>query len=245
MDKFVQLPFTIPPAPAAQFDVYLDWLSDRVKPEVPSDVPIVPIPLVDEGTPDRTERVKSDVDSSAKPVATDDIPSAQPDSGTSFAESRDVGAIVRAITRDAVANPREMKRMINLARFYLALRGERRRREAAWRAPSPAQYARWIAITLHWPDMMRWLQWGADEASWKTTGVIDNLVVRRLKKLERIAPEAADLEAWKSGLKAELMVPVEAESDWGCDPKLFEFFQEEGALAPSQRLSAAAQHGFW
>jgi len=93
--------------------------------------------------------------------------------------------------------------------------------------------------------MMRWLQWGTDEANWKADTTGDNLVVRRLRKLEALAAIATNLEAWKTGLKADLMVPVETESDWGCDPKLFEFFKAEDGLLPPQRLSAAAQREFW
>ncbi len=247
MDKFVQLPFTIPPAPAAQFDAYLDWLSDTRTLATQESAPIALASASVKEEPRRAfaERSEAAAERVANFDATDSASSAPKDSGQVFVESRDVGAIIRAATRDAVANPREMKRMINLARFYLALRAARRRRDGAWRAPSPEQYARWIAVTLRWPDMMRWLQWGSDEANWKASSTADSLIVRRLRRLEEIAADAGNIEGWKFRLQADLMVPVEAESDWGCDPKLFEFFQGEGGLELQQRLSAAAQRGFW
>jgi hypothetical protein len=162
-----------------------------------------------------------------------------------FVESRDVGTIIRKISAYSVGNPREMKRMVNLARFYLTLRSERRRRDNNWRSPDLDQYARWIAVTLRWPDMLRWLQWGADEAHWPPEQQGSDLVVRRLLALENHASRSGVPGEWKDALKADLNVPVDSDSDWACDPKLFEFFKTESALPEGKRLSDATANTFW
>jgi hypothetical protein len=93
--------------------------------------------------------------------------------------------------------------------------------------------------------MMRWLQWGADEATWSADKASLDLLEQRLQLLEDQAQTAKSAEDWTKGLEMTLKVPGSKESDWACDPKLFEFFQAEGKMASRERLSAAAALGFW
>jgi hypothetical protein len=83
------------------------------------------------------------------------------DTKRAFVESRDVGRIIRGFPDCDAGNPRELKRMANLVRFYLTLR-DARRRDPAWQRPCLDTYARWIALALRWPDVLRWLQRGTD-----------------------------------------------------------------------------------
>jgi len=245
MDKFIQLPFTIPPTAGARFDEYVNWLGDSVGASQESKKTQDTFGAGDDsGNNDNIDDV-IDQNKSRGFIASSPSPVNSPTTSSTFVESRDVGAIVRKIATYSAGNPREMKRMVNLARFYLALRSARRSRGDSWREPDLDQYARWIAITLRWPDMMRWLQWGADEATWDASGFHDSLVVRRLRKLEMTAEDSSSAEIWKNTLAMDLMVPIESESDWACDPKLFEFFRHECVLPPAKRLSEAALRGFW
>jgi hypothetical protein len=175
----------------------------------------------------------------------DGIPSKELPPKVAFAESRDVGEIIRKVAKYTVGNPREVKRMVNLARLYLFLRNVRRRNDETWRSPDIDQYARLIALTLHWPDMMRWLQWGADEASWEVDDQASELVVRRLRILEFEATNSSSPSEWRQNLSKQLHVPIDSEADWACDPKLFDFFKHEGQQEVSNRLSAGAQKAFW
>jgi hypothetical protein len=243
MDKFVQLPFTIPPSVDREFGRYVDWLADgpgrvaSVPPPVREDKP-VPTPASDIGsawTPD------SAAAPTPAPVAVVHVPTASED----FAESRDVGAIIRMIAGNSVSNPREMKRMVNLARFYLTLRRARREDEPGWRAPELEQYAQWIVLTLRWPDMMRWLQWGSDEADWSLSSVEEPLVARRLRRLEEHALACDARPLWSEALNEKLKVPIGGCSDWACDFRLFEFFRSVSRAPPGLRLSDAARTGFW
>jgi hypothetical protein len=162
------------------------------------------------------------------------------------AESRDVGRIIRRVSAYSVGNPREVKRMVNLARLYLALRNERRNRDPEWRSPEFDHYARWIALSLRWPDMMRWLQWGADEVSWELADNDHTLITRRLKKLEDATLVAQDgVKQWAAEITARLYIDQDTTVQWTLDPKLFEFFQAEARLPVNERLSRAAMGGFW
>ncbi|MES2445178.1 MAG: P-loop NTPase fold protein [Pseudomonadota bacterium] len=251
MDKFVQLPFTIPPSGPDAFKGYVEWLAGAV-PVVPKTEPEPDPDPAKGGGEDEQERAWAHLNEQAlhrriprvRPIVSP-APAPAVTAATAFNESREVGAIIRKIAEYSAGNPREMKRMVNLGRFYLALRRVRRDTDSDWREPDVEQYARWIAVTLRWPDMLRWLQWGADEAHWPPDELGPALVVRRLRKLENRAKEAASLDAWRAILKEELNLPVESKGDWARDSKLFEFFKAEGGLPAGTRLSDAAADGFW
>jgi hypothetical protein len=240
MDKFIQLPFTIPPTGGRQFDGYVDWL---VGGALLRENDVTPEPILNPKLPPPPHVESGGARPESPPVPDPSPP--EPPATAVFVESRDVGAIIRKIASHSVGNPREMKRMVNLARFYLALRSTRRQRDSRWRSPDLDQYARWIALTLRWPDMLRWLQWGADEAHWPPEQQGTELVVRRLRFLESHASTSDLAGKWRDVLKSKLNVPIESDSDWACDPKLFEFFKVESTLAEGKRLSDAATVGFW
>jgi hypothetical protein len=251
MDKFIQLPFTIPPSSSERLEAYVNWLGGALP--TAHTVETSKFSSAVEKTANTTSAVETPNNMSGAPQRTENIAQRKENAKTAldllpvnaFVESRDVGQITRKIAKYTAGNPREVKRMVNLARLYLSLRNARRRREENWRSPDLDQYARWIAVTLRWPDMMRWLQWGADEASWPIDARAGELVVRRLHILETEAAGALSAKDWREQLSIRLHVPCESETDWACDPKLFDFFKEEGQRDAYRRLSAAAEQTFW
>jgi hypothetical protein len=186
-----------------------------------------------------------------EPISLGETP-APPSGGTAqaeqyFKESRDVGAIIEevAFTKSGgLGSPREIKRLANLSRLYLAFREARREKDQAWQSPSVGEYARWIMIALRWPDMMRWLQWGADEATWSSDDLKDGLVSRRLKALEDQADTAKTVEIWRAAINSKLNMAV-PEGSWVSDQKLLDFFKAEANLPPHDRLSKVIVRGFW
>lgn len=240
MDKFVQLPFTIPP----QVNLRDYWNSlGGAASAAPAAAPSATEPVTrraqgtGEGDP-----AKEVSDTAAQ------VPDQQrtADAAVSSAsETRDVGRIIRQLEHYSIGNPREIKRMVNLARLYLALRNERRRLNPLWYAPSLDQYARWIALTLRWPDMMRWLQWGADQKIWSVEDNNSGLIARRLRVLEVAASETTEVTDWASRIEQELYLDKNDAVEWRKDPKLFEFFQHFSQSPSRRRLSAAAEVGFW
>lgn len=246
MDKFIQLPFTIPPSGGRQFKSFVDWLVEPPVPPPPSPTIDVhsdsPGPVSDPITPASENGGEGD----NKPIEGPRPPDKSSEAViNNFAESRDVGRIIRNIAVYSAGNPREMKRTVNLARFYLALRTAKRSSDPLWRAPDLDQYARWIVITLRWPDMLRWLQWGADEANWPEDQHPIDLVVRRLDFLQSKASSSNNFKEWRDILHSDLKVPIGSDSDWACDTKLFEFFKAEAAIPQGRRLSDAVMRGFW
>ncbi|WP_158266615.1 KAP family P-loop NTPase fold protein [Allosphingosinicella deserti] len=247
MDKFVQLPFTLPPSETGAFTAYVDWLAGVASPAPAiaatrsEAMPQPSVPPAADHTIESVIREIADGPSADTPLQ----PAPEPETIATFTESRNVGAIIRRIAQFSVGNPREMKRMVNLARFYLTLRAARSVKEPAWHPPNAGQYARWIALTLRWPDMLRWLQWGADEARWPPEELGVPLIVRRLRALEAHAERAEAPAAWRNALKEELSLPTDSESNWSRDAKLFEFFVDEVNQPRGERLSDAAERGFW
>lgn len=252
MDKFVQLPFTVPRSEQGDLETYVDWLAGGARRSARTSATIAPDNTPEElrdgtaavaGQPVQQQSEPDPVIETSK-TQTDPVPETQAEAVEAFRESRNVGTIIRKIAGSAIDNPREMKRMVNLARFYLTLRAARCEKEPEWRAPSPDQYARWIILTLRWPDMMRWLQWGADEAHWPNEPDDRPLVVRRLRALEEYAATSASAEKWQEALTARLGLPEQEKGTWLRDVKLFEFFQGEAEFDEG-RLSSAAERGFW
>lgn len=252
MDKFVQLPFTVPRSERGDLESYVDWLAGGARTPVRTRAAIAPDNTPNENgngavvAADQPKQQKAESDPvSVTPKAQADlVPEAQAEAVEAFRESRNVGTIIRKIAGSAIDNPREMKRMVNLARFYLTLRAARCEKEPEWRPPSPDQYARWIILTLRWPDMMRWLQWGADETHWPNESGDSPLVVRRLRALEECAATSATAAKWQEVLTTRLGLPEQEKGNWLRDVKLFEFFQNEAEFV-EERLSEAAARGFW
>lgn len=255
MDKFVQLPFTIPPSRKDRLDNYLDSLGAKTEaaetvPDAaptamaPASVPVLNPDPAAPATPPPSASGAAPAGGNNHPPATP-ANEAEPTIEASTDETRDVGRIIRRVASYTAGNPREAKRMVNLARLYLLLRNSRNVAEPYWKPPGLDQYARWIALTLRWPDMMRWLQWGSDEITWSPDDVDQALIVRRLYRLEHIAGTVKTFDDWKSAVADQLGL-VDAKSvGWLNDRKLFEFFQSEALLAPTNRLSAAAKAEFW
>jgi hypothetical protein len=215
MDKFIQLPFTIPPSNADALKSYVNWLSGATPIDSTQEIPpdVVPSSMVIPHAPTPPPEDSQD----GSPIARQPRDDQKGDTSATvrtFKESRDVGAIIREAANSTSGNPREIKRLANIARLYLGLRNSRRLRDPSWRSPNISQYARWIVVTLRWPDMMRWLLWGADEATWNAERSVVKLPVRRLQFLESEASSAQTPEAWTVALVKILKVPGSKESDW-------------------------------
>ena len=241
MDKFVQLPFTIPPSSPDRLRAFMDGLgsspatADLVaeKDELEAEVPWEG----DEATI---------ADKTADGVRT---PSVIKEKSAGLVErkareSREVGRIILEAGAYAGGNPRELKRIANMARIFLKL-GHARSRDAG-AAPDYGQYARWIVLSVRWPDVMRWLLWGSDDAGLGAADRATSLACHRLRALEQGAVEAdATHKTWAEAMSTRFGADGEDGIAWLQDAKLFAFFRDEGRLPEARRLSTAAAAGFW
>ncbi|MET3709555.1 hypothetical protein ABIC65_000235 [Sphingomonas trueperi] len=249
MDKFVQLPFTIPPSRQDRLDdLLMSMGSARREEELVAPTTSLPPDFVALISASPEGGSAADAPPTAPPVAPDAPPAPSAadsvDTPAERNEARDVGKIIRLVADYTGGNPREVKRMVNLARLYLHLRNARREAEAGWISPSLDQYARWIALTLRWPDMMRWLQWGVDEAAWAPTDMTQQLIERRLLALQKAAIGMTSGKAWCDALKERLEFSDVEKIDWAADSKLMEFFARESERR-TDTIAAAAARGFW
>jgi hypothetical protein len=271
MDKFVQLPFTIPPCDDDAVDDFIRGLFNDgagAKEATLTGEPIRELggttdvdgrsatgSSVEEGSDGKGsvtvgQRIQNGgSNGSAKTVtAGQALPIAPPKPSI---ETKDVEKLTLQISSYLAANPREIKRLLNMVRFYLFLRAERLSEAKmtgdvdAAGVPELDHYRRWILLSLRWPDMMRWLQWGAEQRSTADATISTiGAVGERLAGLERAAYEAEDIAAWQGSVRSLFGFGDQGIS-WLADPKLFDFFKGEAALEQSARLSHVVRKGFY
>lgn len=160
-------------------------------------------------------------------------------------DSGPVREMMRGMGATFSSNPREIKRLLNMCRFYLFLRAGRIADGKA--VPELDQYQRWIMLSLRWPDMTRWLQWSAaelplDDGASAGRGAVE----QRLRRLEDQAAKSADLVGWRTDLATQLgLVDGGNAIAWLDDDNLFTFFKRESNRDPKKRISAGAALGFY
>jgi hypothetical protein len=145
-------------------------------------------------------------------------------------------------------NPRELKRFINAFRFHYFLWWAHRAQEL--QGPTLEQLLRWTVLSMRWPEVVRWLRrsggivWGADPDGTAPKGKAP-VSLTRLKLIEEISGEATDIAAWQQqARKVFHLTPIMA--PWLNDDELFRFFQAEATQQPEgQRLSDGVGKGLW
>ncbi len=173
-------------------------------------------------------------------------------------DSRDIEELLEQATEDFSNNPRELKRLVNVYRFYANLRLAREARGLP--VPAIDQLRNWVKLSLAWPEVVRWVRRSRTE--WethadKTKG--DTGVGQRLKTLEDLAKEPVrttvnsegstetfdpGMADWIEGL-SRLTGLQPADAPWLEEERLLRFFRDIATGPDSARLSAGAGKGFW
>lgn len=148
-------------------------------------------------------------------------------------------------------NPRDLKRFMNVYRFHYFLMVARRKK--GLKAPSPDQLRRWIFLSLKWPDMVRWLQWGSkilndsaaeeQDSSGRSASIVKTR--ERLLLLEKITKDANTLADWRGMIGKVLGLNETTMVRWAGDEELYDFFRSELNLDTNDRLSSSAGLGFY
>jgi predicted KAP-like P-loop ATPase len=249
MDKFVQLPFIIPPSDTKELAKYVDSLFFSQDGEVSE---------VDIQTRDRVARVierRENRPSSPEQIV-QQVTSQQPLSpGDQHALEKDAAMIqemdknirmfndqekamrdfLLSSTQEFFSNPRDLKRFVNLFRFYYFIRTARQ--SAQQPVSSIEQMCRWLMFSLKWPEVVRWLRHypavpGAATNSYLAT-------------LEHLGETCSSLEEWQAKAGSDLRLKVE-QTPWLGDEALMKFFQSEATQFHSQdRLSSCVGTGLW
>lgn len=191
LDKFVQLPFVIPPADPEKLK---DLGREISKAQSPSTI------ALDDSEPgvkgnnkppskDAENTGNSEKDPSNSDEKSSEIPQPQPqeiaaskiikDAVSEFEENVTDEIIARELIKetgwDFDNNPRTLKRCLNLARFHLLVRFLKERRDQYRQSlhddqnqnetsiPEKEVVIQWIYFSFRWPDAARWVQSGNSE----------------------------------------------------------------------------------
>lgn len=262
MDKFVQLPFLIPPTEKGNLERYTSSLFS-------TDMSHTPDPQVDSLAQEaatrltthaainaeterlRTEHKLSDVQvTRMKDQLEARVVQRQLDEGIEKFNDQnpELQKVISAASLYFRGNPRELKRFINAFRFQYFLWWAQRAQGLS--VPTLDQLRRWTVLSMKWPEVVRWLrrsggsEWRASaEAGAKANG--EAALPTRLKLLEEISDAAADLPDWQARALRDLRLKPETTA-WLNDDDLLQFFYEECSNYPAgQRLSDGLGKGLW
>lgn len=261
MDKFVQLPFVIPPPEPEDVKRYVNSLLNKDG--------VVTLPtsvndsIAEASKPQpagEAEKLAAHVDQQLSNLNLDEAQIREARSRVEQARrlaqidaeianaSRDneiVSDFVLKVAPDLYSNPRDLKRFLNTFRLHDFLRIARLGKHLE--APSRSLIADWIRLSLRWPQVVRWMhRANADDSTTKTDRATHGSTHHHLANLETIAVEVGSGGAikWKELVVAQLGANLGG-VDWVSDPALFEFFQEIGQRDLKERLSYGAGKGLW
>jgi hypothetical protein len=247
MDKFVQLPFVIPLPGDVELTRYVEsLLSQGPQPgSLDMDARDLAARVVERGQddPSKSERVVEEV-ASKKPLTgrqrgalKKEVEILQDMSRDikNFSDRQDqIRNLIVTVGRQFSNNPRDVKRFVNVFRFFYFLRAAREARKEP--VPSLEQMSRWIVLSLRWPEVVRWLRRTSAASGFATDSVF--------REFENTAGAASALEPWQSGVASTFRLKA-AEVSWLSDGSLYEFLRSESKLAIDERLSASSGKGFW
>jgi hypothetical protein len=246
MDKFVQLPFVIPPIDDDGFRTLSTSLLKRREDQDRIDAAAATVAAaaavgVTTSVPD--DFTEDDVQTVIVEARRIEESRAQREAVAAFDETNEeVRAVIERGMRYFGGNPREIKRFVNAFRLYVFLWADKARSSTS--SLTLTSIMRWTAFMLKWPDVMRWTRRGrrVQEA---TSGGSDaarrNALIDRVSILEDSA-RAETLEAWSQQLR-EGGVPEGTR--WLDDQELYRFFREIADDENEPRLSAGVGHGLW
>lgn len=262
MDKFIQLPFIIPPCGLDGIDRYTSALFSARTQQAASTVTadLVSNSLSSASNTPSGTALDSSTRTNAKGVSVpaealiqqqQQVVREHIDKG--IKEFRDdnpeVQQLIEQGKRYFRGNPREMKRFANTFRFHYFLRWARDAQPGA-ESPSPEQVVRWTVLAMKWPEVARWLHSGFGAVSYAHAPVDSAMsaaedrsgVRSRLQLMENCAT-ADSAEQWEQHMAERL--DGDKPYHWINDGELFRFFKHESELPEGQRLSVGAGKGLW
>lgn len=273
MDKFVQLPFVIPPPNAEAVRSYTESLlstDEEIKkvvdeklegrrlPEKEEEIDEVVDDIIENGENNSDHknyarsRIKKDMDIlESKKFLEEQI--------KSYSDNNpDIRYQILKILEEFSINPRELKRFINAYRYNFFIRSAinsqtKPKPDPNNYEPRLGQFTRWLMLSMRWPDLARWLQhnYATRASSLKTSKNVTEDKLRRLMKLcsEIDSINNSDKTDKKSKSRGELVEEILGlkleEAHWLQDKRLIEFFVKENELKQGERLVDACGKGFW
>jgi len=246
MDKFVQLPFIMPPPTPTEMVNYAQSLLATKEKKGKLSLAArqqVATSVEEDQTGKSVEAIVEDVNQTlrldpaqklelAKDAAT--IAKMNTDIKEFTDEEKGMAKVIEDGIKNFSRNPRDVKRFVNSFRFYYFLRSALQARQAE--APSVDQLSRWILLSLRWPAIVRWLR--------STELDSENPKANGLAELVKLVEESKDEANWEEGAAA-LIGLDEKDRAWMSDKQLFAFFKDEHQLPETERLSSSIGKGLW
>lgn len=229
MDKFIQLPITLPSPHVGYWNNYLNS--------------ILEVKGTEESYVDRDgESVESP--KNMEPTFNPEPPPESKPIEITEKENKEIESILgddkqimkhcQKLVNDFAGNPRVVKRIVNLIRFHTAHSYLRTSKKLP--IPGIDDIVNWTKFSLKWPAVESWVTRG----SWETAAKIDHdlditKINNRFTLLERIAK---DPQNWEKNLKILLETNDTKDVPWVTDNKLRKFFE-------ANNLSQAAGRGLY
>jgi hypothetical protein len=167
MNKFIQLPVILPRPEKKNIETYIESLLLEKKAKQVIKAPLIMGSAVELETADKEflkgQKAAIEKMDEAKETYSDQDPI--------------VREVILKASKEFPNNPREMKRFLNILRFYYFIREGRK--GAGLQYPSLDQIKRWIILVMKWPQVAVWLQKGITQRD------TDNPVGEKLQGLEK------------------------------------------------------------
>lgn len=262
MDKFIQLPVIVPPPEKSDRDFYLENLIGANKTSTNSDThhvyssPIGPHNTVNSEQNHNWKISKTsnkDVTSKNKDPTlekfTDVVSKYELDRRLTISEIQDtvkkysddnqtIRHLIKKDEKHFSDNPREIKRFVNLYRFFFflrTLREARKQRHPDMKLATDEQIANWIILTLKWPSALRWILRSTGETAYKADLDLPMSTPKeRLYLLEKLAKENK-VEKWQDKLAKILQVKADESVYWITD-KDFRIFMQNADLSKAENV---------
>jgi hypothetical protein len=243
MDKFVQLPFVIPPPESSRLDSYVDKLLLQEKlPEakqlqIKQAVKEIPKEMMKEPLKDDDKKKlvadKLGLETEQEHKLLDDeieeeekIEDVNKKINNFSDEDPYIHKLILEAAPEFLGNPREVKRFMNVFRFQYFMLSARQTDGPS--IPSLEHVTRWIVLTLKWPTISRWLQGNTP----------------RLQQLEDIARASKDRNQWKKEVETRANLKADAIPEI-FDETVFLFFKREVSGENKKPLSYSAGKGLY
>ena len=251
MDKFVQLPFMIPPVMVKDVERYAKSLLSERKNEKDQDVKEAERLLQNIHDPEQIQtevnriRNESNFDE-RKTLLIQEVADQRIKLeviNQKIDEFSDDESNIRKFTIEAAPsfsnNPREVKRFINMFRFlsFLKISKDNDPRHP----PSLDQIKRWIIFSLKWPEAARWIRRKGYCLNEKIVND-SNISKKKLQALEELSKKYSQRTKWKNYIEDNLRLDLK-NCKWIDDSALAEFFINESE--EPEKLSDAAGLGLW
>lgn len=247
MDKFIQLPFLVPPPTPDELKKYAESLLSEDSAEPPkvdietrsqaaqvveasgnTQAPQQVVQEVTQGKSLSPKQLKALQDEVQVIQRMDENIRAFSD------EEKTIRVLLSTSAAEFSTNPRDIKRFVNVFRFYYFLRAAREARSDP--VPSLKQLSRWILFSLKWPEAVRYLS-----RSQLSAAAVSH---PQFEALENSAKNCESQDEWLERAAEALGMKAEANS-WLSNQEMMRFFRSEAELPQRERLSASYGKGLW